>query len=91
MKERQIFEEALQFEDPFRRELIVAHSCGNDQALKERVEKLLEAHAAKGHVLDLSVEDYAPHPSSSNEPISLHFPLNHVLGDDGICPCWSRP
>ena len=91
MNERQIFEEALQFDDPFRRDLILSHSCENDQALKERVEKLLEAHAAKGHVLDISVADQIHDPPSSNEPISLHFPLNHVLGDDEICPCWSRP
>ena len=91
MNERQIFEEALQFDDPFRRELFLVHSCGADQALKERIEQLLETHSAKSHVLDISVADQILDPPSSSESISLHFPLNHVLGDDEICPCWSRP
>ena len=75
MNERQIFEEALQFDDPFRRDLILSHSCGNDQALKERVEKLLEAHTAKGHVLDIFVAGQILDPPSSSESISLHFQL----------------
>lgn len=91
MNEHQIFEEALQFDDPFRRELFLVHSCKADQALKERVEKLLEAYTAKSHVLDASVVEQLHAPPNPSEPHSFQLPSNHVLGDDEICPCWTRP
>src|SRR4051794_4468753 len=52
MTARTIFMEALDKDDPAERSAFLDTSCGDDVALRERVEALLSAHAGAGNFLD---------------------------------------
>jgi serine/threonine protein kinase/tetratricopeptide (TPR) repeat protein len=45
MHERSVFLSALEIEDEARRAVFLAEACGDDAALRRRVDKLLQAHA----------------------------------------------
>src|SRR5207248_5119488 len=52
MNERDIFLQALEAPGPVQRERYLDTVCGEDLALRQRVEKLLAAHEAAGGILD---------------------------------------
>jgi non-specific serine/threonine protein kinase/serine/threonine-protein kinase len=55
MNERSIFVEALDIEDPATRAAYLDRACGDDTAVRQRVERLLKAHDAAGSFLQAPV------------------------------------
>jgi WD40 repeat protein len=55
MNERSIFLEALDIDDPAARAAYLDRACRDDPALRQRVERLLQAHAAAGDFLQAAV------------------------------------
>ncbi len=51
MNERTIFEKAMDLEDPEARAVYITEACGEDEALKARVEALLRSHEDPGGFL----------------------------------------
>jgi serine/threonine protein kinase len=51
MTERDVFIEALQRTEPDERMAYLDRACGGDEALRRRVERLLEAHSSVSEVL----------------------------------------
>src|SRR4029453_16231384 len=52
MNERTLFLQALEIADPARRDAFLDQECARDPALRQRIERLLAAHAAAGGILD---------------------------------------
>ncbi len=52
MHERSVFLSALEIADEARRAAFLSEACGGDAALRQRVDKLLQAHAPARHFLD---------------------------------------
>ncbi|MBL8816399.1 MAG: protein kinase [Planctomyces sp.] len=55
MNEREIFEAAIELEDPVARREFLERACGSDKFLRARVESLLNAHHAAGNFLKIPV------------------------------------
>jgi serine/threonine protein kinase/uncharacterized protein HemY len=67
MNERSIFIEALDKTSAAERSAYLNDACGNDDAMRRRIEKLLAAHEAAGGILD--------HSAVSDERTGPHTPL----------------
>jgi hypothetical protein len=90
MSERRIFLAALDHDDPADRAAYLDHACAGDAALRQRVETLLQAHAAARDSLFLSepaaeqlaaaAADAAPPPTAERPP----------LADDVVLPDAAR-
>jgi hypothetical protein len=52
MNERTIFEKAMDLKDPETRAAYIEQACGEDEALKARVEALLGSHEDPGSFLE---------------------------------------
>ena len=52
MNERTIFEKAMDLKDPEARAAYIGEACGEDEALKARVEALLRSHEDPGSFLE---------------------------------------
>ena len=52
MNERSIFEKAMDLKDPEARTAYIGEACGEDEALKSRVEALLRSHEERGSFLE---------------------------------------
>src|ERR1700694_4280462 len=72
MTERAIFIAALETNDPAQRSAYLAGACGGDAAQRQRIERLLEAHANAGSFLEepaLSPETADHHPDEPTAPL----------------------
>lgn len=93
-KLEQLFTAALEWASPEARAACLAQACGADTVLRQRVEKLLRAHATAGHFLDpetppvqtgLPLGD-ADRPPSENPGDQIgHYRLVERLGEGGCC------
>ena len=61
MRERSIFIEALEKDDPAAQAAFLDAACGGDSALRQRIEILLQAHSAAGGLLDRPAVSPAGH------------------------------
>ena len=57
MHERQLFESALELTDPQARQAFLDKACQGDQALRAKVDALLQSHATAGSFLDIPAAD----------------------------------
>jgi hypothetical protein len=73
MTERSIFFEALDIDDPTERAAYLDRACKEDPAVRQRVERLLKAHAAAGGFLQA--------PVVAAEPPTQAAPLNNVTAE----------
>ena len=62
MSERDIFLAALEIHDPAERSAWLAEQCGADAELRQRIEGLLQAHAAAGEFLEQPARDIPTTP-----------------------------
>jgi WD40 repeat protein len=60
MTERSIFVAALDIDDPTERAAYLDRACGDDPAMRQRVERLLQAHVAAGSFLQAPVVAETP-------------------------------
>ena len=94
MNERSILISALERDDPQQRRLYLAEACGGDSQLRERVERLLAAHAAAGGVLDrpLVEGDKTSLLLSAAEGAGLviagRYKLLEVIAEGGMGTVW---
>ena len=72
MTERSIFLEALDIPGPAQRARYLDAVCGEDAALRERVNKLLAAHEAAGGILD--------RPATDELPTDMYRPISETPG-----------
>ncbi|MHC4962702.1 MAG: serine/threonine protein kinase, partial [Planctomycetota bacterium] len=70
-KEAEIFDAAILIEDQKARESYLAKVCGNDQKLRENIDKLLKAHFNESNLLDRSI-----HGSG----VTLDINPNEIIG-----------
>jgi WD40 repeat protein/serine/threonine protein kinase len=96
MTERSIFVAALDLDDPSERAAYLDRACGDDPAVRQRVERLLQAHAAAGGFLQAPVlkaessDGTAPetvlHPPAAEGPGSRLGPYTLVarIGEGGM-------
>jgi tetratricopeptide (TPR) repeat protein/tRNA A-37 threonylcarbamoyl transferase component Bud32 len=68
MNERDVFIEALQRSDPAERAAYLEQACGSDEALRRRIERLLEGYAEAGASLQESAPPHAARERSPVEP-----------------------
>jgi serine/threonine protein kinase len=68
MNERSIFIAALEKDDPAERSVYLDKACG-DAALRQRIERLLAAHAAAGGIIDRPVGPDTQPPTGPFQPI----------------------
>src|SRR4051794_5713417 len=68
MNERSIFIEALEIADPNERAAYLEHACGNDEALRRRVERLLHAHGQAGEFMNAPANDLVA--TSDERPVT---------------------
>src|SRR5947209_8705407 len=103
MPERDIFIAALQKEGPAEREAYLAEACGQDAALRGRVEALLEANGRAGSFLErpaLALEATGEHSSQPADAPASATPLERpgtvigpykllqLLGEGGMGTVW---
>jgi serine/threonine protein kinase len=65
-----LFAEALELASPPERAAYLDRACGNDQALRQQVEALLQAHAQVGHFLDRQAAVAGETPPAAGEGIA---------------------
>src|SRR4051812_3213440 len=69
MREQTVFTEAMEFVDPAERAAFLEQACGDDLALRARVEKLLYRHSQDDSLLDrpaiapAMTGEYTPDPA----------------------------
>jgi tetratricopeptide (TPR) repeat protein/serine/threonine protein kinase len=86
MTEREIFTAALHQESPAERAAYLDAACGNDAALRERVESLLAEHEQLGSFMEVSAPD-ATVDSPAIEPIGTQigsYKLLQKIGEGGF-------
>ncbi len=81
---RVIFEEALDCATPSEQEAYLDRACGDDSALRGRVEALLRAHQRAGHFLEGT-----PAPAERGHPeapgtLFGHYQLLELIGEGGF-------
>src|SRR5687767_3174029 len=73
-----IFDEALDREDLAERSLYLNEVCGADHALRQRVEKLLQAHDAAGKFLSQPDSNLGSSPCFQNSGLPLEQPGQRI-------------
>jgi serine/threonine protein kinase/formylglycine-generating enzyme required for sulfatase activity len=74
MNEREIFQKALDHMDLAQRQAYVAQVCGDDAALRARIEALLTSHASESQFLNVpALEQLQPPALSSDDTATLHI------------------
>src|SRR5262245_6850385 len=84
MNERDIFQGALDYPDPVQRQAYLDRACGNDAALRARIEALLRSHDSPSQFLKVPAAEQL-NPSAGRPPQTLDFsPIGGAgaLGDD---------
>src|SRR5438105_4478968 len=81
MNEESLFAAALEKANPTERQAFLTDACGGDDALRQRVERLLAADGHACGVLDRGADgDFAPGPRPSPDPPSLAERPGTVIG-----------
>ena len=82
MNERQIFEGALEYQEPEKRAAFLEKACAGDAALRARVEQLLASHGAQSRFLNVpAMEQMAPNEKLVDHTVD-HTPAGAADDDD---------
>src|SRR5262245_4819215 len=89
MDELTIFEQALDLESPQERTAFLERACGANQALRARVEALLQSHRAAGSFLQAGPPGLSPteEPPLPPEPLGTQigpYKLIEQIGEGGM-------
>lgn len=89
INERSLFMQALEIDDLAQRERLLERECGNDLELRQRIERLLSAHAAAGGILDQPAVE--PQGTDAFQPLTESvgtvigpFKLIQQIGEGGM-------
>ncbi len=89
INERSLFMQALEIDDLAERERLLARECGDDLESRQRIERLLSAHAAAGGILDQPAVE--PQGTDAFQPLTESvgtvigpFKLIQQIGEGGM-------
>lgn len=89
INERSLFMQALEIDDLAQRERLLERECGDDLELRQRIERLLSAHAAAGGILDQPAVE--PQGTDAFQPLTESvgtvigpFKLIQQIGEGGM-------